>query len=91
MVVNCFSGLLQTCRDIIYTLRLLCCFVKFSIGLPKEIPVFFSSVITVHKKFKFKPEFLLWNLMGLGKALSGKKFFLYKIGNKNHLVGKVQK
>lgn len=41
VVVNCFSGLLQTCRDIIYTLRLLCCFVKFSIGLPKEIPVFF--------------------------------------------------
>lgn len=59
--------------------------------ITKRDTCIFSSVITVHKKFKFKPEFLLWNLMGLGKALSGKKFFLYKIGNKNHLVGKVQK
>lgn len=59
--------------------------------ITKRDTCIFSSVITVQKKFKFKPDFLLWNLMSLGKALSGKKFFLYKIGNKNHLVGKVQK
>lgn len=72
-VVNCFLRLLQLAviSPILFKSSVLLCQVFLRVTKINAY-IFFSSVRTVHKKFKFKSNsaFLLWNLMGLSNALS---------------------